>query len=475
MKTLRKIAWCITAIALLLNVYIFTYPSLDAEKCFWSHEYRNYESLNAIERLIVELPYFGDVYKTYFIPEIPESERGAPRDIRMMAVGDPQLNGNWPNTPYIKQLDNYGNDYYLGHIYKLMKERLNPNFVTLMGDLVSSQWIGDSEFYNRTQRIITRSFPRPYRQCSAELAHIAEHKDMDWMADMDIFQERLNNGAFKTKEFYQFRDVYDWTNGEFIDKDTGFNTEPLFLNITGNHDVGYGDTTYQHMSRWRKLFGMENFWIEYDNDTDHPWRIVMLNSLALDGPLLQPEFQEYTWQFIEVLKQTEYAGSTILLTHVPMYKREGLCADGPNFEYYTASGCHGCHPDRVGLLKSQNHLSEETSQKVLDAIFGSGKSGIILTGHDHYGCDNYYNYKDNESGWVADKSISSDKWIREVTVRSIMGDFDGTMGIMTGHFNSAEKKWDFDYSECRFCIQHIWWAAKVSALLAILLHSIALF
>jgi hypothetical protein len=468
MKVLKKLAWLATGAAVFLQLYIYTYPSLDAENCYWSHEYRDTSGLSTIEETILKLPYFGDLYKNYFIADIGYdiNVQSRPNDIRMMAIGDPQLNGNWPNTPYLKRLDNYGNDYYLGHIFDVMSKRLDPTFVAMMGDLVSSQWTGDSEFYNRTRRILQRSFKRPIDQYIAELEFIEKHEDADWFSFLENFDANLNSGFFKTDEAYAHENVYNWNNGT---------SKPLFLNVTGNHDIGYGDTTYQHLARWKKLYGDVNYWIEYDSDTDHPWRIVMLNTLSIDGPMLQPQFQEYTLQFIEVLKQRKYTGSTILLTHVPMYKRTGLCKDGPNFEYYQASGCHGCSPDRVGLLKSQNHLSLESTRAVLDAIFGDGNGGIILTGHDHYGCDNYYNFIDEDDGWVASKSIDSEKWIREITVRSIMGDYGGTVGIMTGHFNETNKKWDFDYTQCVLGVQHIWWAAQVSTLFALLFHSISIF
>lgn len=55
-----------------------------------------------------------------------------------------------------------------------------------------------------------------------------------------------------------------------------------------------------------------------------------------------------------------------------------------------------------------------------------------------------------------------------------MGDFDGTVGIMTGHFNHSNKKWEFDYTQCKFIVQHVWWAARVTALAAVLLQSLAL-
>lgn len=479
MGIIGRLALLATLLAIALQTYIYTYPSLNASQCYWSHEYRG--DLTPMQEQLISIPYIGDLYKQYFMVDQGtkpglELEEGQPRDIRMMTVGDPQLNGNWPSTPYMKRLDNLGNDYYMRHIYQVMKKRLDPTFVTMMGDLLSSQWIGDSEFFNRTRRIVNRSFPRPERQVLTQLEICDKHEDLDWMGYFYEFYDNLNKGFFKDPNFYHFENVYDWdSEGPFLDKETGLNKEPLFLNVTGNHDIGYGDTTFQHMCRWSTLFGKSNYWIEYDNDTSHPWRIVMLNSLAIDGPMLEPVFKDYVWQFIETLERRKYNGSTILLTHVPMYKRTGLCNDGPRFEYYEAEGCHGCSPSRVGLLKSQNHLSEEATQRILNAVFREGKSGIILTGHDHYGCDNYYNYQEETNQWVASKTIDSMKWIREVTVRSIMGDYHGTMGIMTGHFDKNSDAWEFDYSECRFTIQHVWWAAHICTLIALLLTSISIF
>ncbi|KAG7878620.1 hypothetical protein KL905_004038 [Ogataea polymorpha] len=462
MAWFRGLTWTITLISVLLNLYIYTYPSFIPERCSWNHSYENGNDL--LGERVKNIPYFGDLYKTLFIKESSE-KLPEPRDIRMMAFGDPQINGNWPSTPYIKRLDNFGNDYYLGHIYRVMKSRLHPTHVVGLGDLFSSQWIADSEFYNRTRRYMTRLFPRPEEQTFAELDFIAEHKDVDWVSHLEWFQKSLEDGLFLKPEFYHYENVYDWSSANLTH-------EPLFINVSGNHDIGYGDTTYQHMTRWRRLFGKDNYWIEFDNDTDHPWRIVVLNSLALDGPLLQPEFKDYTWQFVETLKQRNYSGSSILLTHIPMYKPEGLCVDGPLVEYFNENNCHPGGEYRIGLLKSENHLQYDTSQAVMNAVFKGNYSGIIVTGHDHEGCENFYNYNFTSGEWQASKSINSPKYIKEVTVRSMMGDFDGNTGLITGHFNQETKTWEFNYKLCPFVVQHVWWAAQIGIVLSILFHSI---
>lgn len=459
----------ITIITIIVNSYIYLYPTLNKENCSWKCYYKNEENLNFFEKnLINYIPIIGDLYYQYYIPEDISLIPSEPRDIRLLAIGDPQINGNWPKTKYIKRLDNFGNDYYIGHIYNVMKNRLRPTHVTVMGDLFSSQWILDSEFFNRTRRYMTRLFPRPQQETLEQFKVIDKHQTLDFRSHKAWFKESLENGLFDSEEFYHYEDVYNWSNdGEFDE------TNPLFINITGNHDIGYGDSTYQHMTRWRKLFGKENFWIEFDNGKESAYRIIVLNSLFLDGPLMHDEFKQATWKFIEVLNKREYNGSSILFTHIPMYKREGLCVDGPKFELYTKETCLGGE-FRIGLLKSQNHLSYETSQRVMNAIFkDNGKSGIIMTGHDHEGCQNYYNFENESNEWVASKEIDSDRYIKEITVRAIMGDYDGVTGLMTGHFNHQDKNWEYNYSECPFIIQHVWWFAKIGAILTVLLQSIS--
>ncbi|ANZ73674.1 BA75_00515T0 [Komagataella pastoris] len=460
-RFVKQLANWVTAITILINIYLYTYPSFNSERCSWATTEVKTGSLTNWESLVLQIPYFGDIFQQYFLDESKLEDNSD--DIKILALGDPQINGNWPNTPYIKRLDNFGNDYYLGHIYRTMKRRLLPSHVAVMGDLFSSQWISDSEYYNRTRRYMTRLFPQPEQHTLDAMNFVDKHEDVDWRTFYGWMNGNLNDGSFLKEEEYAYYDIYDWTKPRI-------EGQPLFINITGNHDVGYGDTTYQHLARYRKLFGKDNYFIEYDNNTDHPWRIVVLNSLALDGPLLQPEFQTYTWQFVEMLSKQKYPGQTILMTHIPFYKREGLCIDGPFVEYFTEE--NALEDYRIGLLKSENHLQYETSQKVLNAVFQSGKPGIVLTGHDHEGCENFYS-KDENNVWVADKSVKNKNfYIKEATVRAMMGDFDGHAGIMTGHLNKSTGLWEWNYSSCPFSVQHVWWVGHVGIALSILLQSI---
>lgn len=459
---LTRAKWFVTAVALLLNVFVYFYPNIinPASQCQWhnTHLHSRYEWVNALGPTALQLLLLN-------FPSLQDEKQPHEHDIHLLTFGDPQINGNWKSTPYVKRLDNYGNDHYLGHIYRTMQLRLKPSHVAVMGDQFSSQWIADSEFYNRTYRFVERLFPRDWAYKQTVVETWQRHQDYDWITWL-LQEQSMDPGArFESRSYL---DVYDW----YHDTTEPNFQNPLFINLTGNHDIGYsGDATWQHMARFHLLFGQNNYVINYNKGKPNEWRLVVLDSLTLEGPALQEEFRAYTWSFLEHLNATnpDFHGSTVLLTHIPFFKRAGLCADGPEHKYYEN---YEREPYKNGKLRSQNHLNYETSQKVLNTVFpNKDKEGIILTGHDHVGCDSWYSHVGDE--WVAEKEPqSSDRApIHEIVVRAMMGEFDGQTGLMTGHFDGA---WHFTFTYCSFVVQHVWWASKIAALLSVLLHSASL-
>ncbi|GAV49294.1 hypothetical protein ZYGR_0N07010 [Zygosaccharomyces rouxii] len=470
--------WCSilsTIITLSTTFYIYTYPSAYPARCSWYNAAQdgNDVDVNGLDHMSRALyytkRYLKDVYKHNVLGVVPSKgdEDGGPQDIHMIAFGDPQIKGIWPSTDYNTRLDIYGNDHYLGHIVSVMEQRLRPSHVAVLGDLFSSQWISDSEFYNRSSRYLTRLFHRDTTWLK-DLKEL-EHDDnglykIDWMT----WGQSLNRKCEEEKPWnleFGYSDVHSWDPEK---------EDYLFINVTGNHDIGYsGDTTYQHLARYNQVFGKDNYWIEYDRDTDHPWRIVVLNSLLLEGPALQPEFLDVTWEFLTQLAERNFEGNTILLTHVPFYKEEGLCSDGPNFEYYPED--HASEPYKSKLLRSQNHLSEKVTNEVLNLVFHNRKPGIILTGHDHEGCKTIYNKNFDDDTWTASKEAKSDLAVQEITVRAMMGEFDGNTGLLTGHFDRDQGDWEFHFKLCPFMVQHVWWVAKIFLIVTVLLWSITFF
>ncbi|AGO11667.1 AaceriADL110Wp [[Ashbya] aceris (nom. inval.)] len=463
--TLKKFTILALVLALASNIYIFTYPSLSPCRCSFEQQ-TGLQGLNSNSTLAQRLwcqsqYYFSDVIKQVSSKcTEPTSKQGAVPDVKLLAIGDPQINGIWPTTSYLRRLEIFANDHFLGHIIKQMLRRLKPTHVAVMGDLFSSQWIGDSEYYNRTMRYTRRLLGRSGEQLHAlrkESHDAAGEYICDWQQYGEEYKA-VREGDL-TKLTWHRENAWRWTPED----------DYLLINITGNHDIGYsGDTTYQHMARYQHLFGEDNYWIEYERDTDHAWRIVVLNDLLLEGPALQPEFISTTWTFLEHLAARNFSGTTVLLTHVPFHKPAGLCHDAPETRYYPPG--YEREPYKAGLLRSQNLLSQDVTDRVLSLIFANGKPGVILTGHDHEGCDTAYS-RAPDGSWSAQPSSARTPDVRELTVRSVMAQYGGNVGLLRGSFDPATATWQWTYSLCPFAHQAVWYCAKLMPLVAALLLS----
>lgn len=357
-----------------------------------------------------------------------------------------------------KRLDLLGNDYYLAHIYRTLYWWSKPTHVTVLGDLLGSQWVTDEEFARRGQRFWRRVFKEGTR-VEDEITGLAG-------------QEAL--GADK-------------------------NWRRRIINIAGNHDVGYaGDMTKERVERFEEVFGKANWEVKFrdmssskttrtnsESDQGVPeLRIIVLNSLNLDTPALEEDLQQRTYSFMnDVIMSSrpveDRKVATVLLTHLPLHKGDGICVDGPFFDF---------HSDEYGGgVKEQNHISYSAGKGIMEGIFGMssnpnapggglGRNGIILTGHDHEGCDVYHHipitldeggHEWNATGWRDATPLVHEPipGIREITVRSMMGDFGGNAGLLSGWFDDGLGEWQFEYSTCSIGVQHIWWAIHVLDLL----------
>lgn len=369
-----------------------------------------------------------------------------------------------------KRLDHVGNDYYLGLIYRSLHWWTNPTHVTVLGDLVGSQWIDDKEFENRGWRYWNRVFKGGVR-VEDEIALTPSE-----------FDEHLILGE----------DAAAW--------------KKRIINVAGNHDVGYaGDLSQDRMDRFIRVFGKANYELRFrmlvdrtsaseegeSEDEDHPipeLRIVVLNDMNLDTPASSKELQDQTYGFLnEVITTSEDvtrpAHFTLLLTHIPIYKEAGICVDGPFFDFFDGDFSNG--------VKEQNHLSRDASKGFLEGIFGMngnvdvpgngfGRNGVILTGHDHEGCDTYHYINQTappEREWQAKRwqdAISSQidqepgiPGLREITVRSMMGGFAGNAGLLSLWFDEETWDWKFEFANCGLGTQHIWWFVHIVDLITL--------
>ena len=351
-----------------------------------------------------------------------------------------------------KQLDLIGNDYYLAHIYRTLHWYTAPTHVTVLGDLLGSQWIDDEEFERRGWRF----WQRVFRHAQKVEDEIMGEPTTEVLGQDKVWSRRI-------------------------------------MNIVGNHDVGYaGDMTVERLQRFEYEFGKVNWEITFRLPPLHlsnetvirtvtELRVIVLNSMNLDTPAHSQELQSQTYDFINnVITRSkpveDRTTGTIVLTHIPLHKKFGVCCDSPFFDF---------HKDGAGI-KEQNHLSPHASKGIFEGILGMsgkadspasgrGRNGIVLTGHDHEGCDVYHYLPVIADVEVGTREWNATRWsdsgdmvskegipgVREITVRSMMGDFGGNAGLLSAWFDEDAKEWRFAYSSCSIGVQHIWWAIHV--------------
>lgn len=390
-----------------------------------------------------------------------------------------------PNTieSIRKRIDLFGNDYYLAHIYRTVRWWTKPTHVTVLGDLVGSQWLDDEEFERRSNRYWTRVF-RGGERVPDEVARLPG-EDYDLAGVLGVAGDNNTEEA--------------WTR--------------RIINVAGNHDIGYaGDINDERFERFERAFGKANYELRfelpitnsslnttvYDERTNRDSerlvpeiRVVILNDMNLDTPALSTDLQDATYGFINSVINTasavEFKGHfTVVLTHIPLYKPEGVCVDTPFFDFH----------EHDGSLKEQNQLSADASRGFLEGIYGMsgdvnapaggrGRPGIILNGHDHEGCDTWHFINQTQGDGPGDRTWEVRRWreaqdsslpgmpklpgIREVTVRSMMGDFGGNAGLLSAWFDEDSWEWRFEYTTCPLGTQHLWWVVHILDLITVLI------
>ncbi|KAI0474157.1 hypothetical protein GGR56DRAFT_567184 [Xylariaceae sp. FL0804] len=400
-----------------------------------------------------------------------------------------------------KRVDLFGNDFYLAHIYRTLRWWARPTHVAVLGDLLGSQWIGDPEFERRSARFWERSFRGGARVPDDVAAYPSEEYDLAGILGADD-----DDG-----------DAAAWRR--------------RVINVAGNHDIGYaGDLTRERLARFERSFGKAAYELRFELPVTDPaanatvfdaernpdsdrlvpeLRVVNVNNMNLDTPAVDQGLQDQTYAFVNDVINTassvEYRGHfTLVLTHIPLYKPDGVCVDGPLFSFHSGSG---------GGVKEQNQLSADASRGFLEGIFGlsgdpgapgrgRGRRGVVLNGHDHEGCDTYHYINQTtpaapgeKEGWQVVRweeaaarddllgrqlpggaggpggrdDDDSPPGLREITVRSMMGEFGGNAGLLSVWFDEAAWDWRFEFATCPLGRQYFWWFVHVFDLVALLL------
>jgi hypothetical protein len=375
-----------------------------------------------------------------------------------------------------KRVDLWGNDYYLAHIYRAMSWWARPNHVTVLGDLIGSQWVSDGEFEWRGWRYWNRVMKGGQRV----------DEEVTVLEDVEV--ERV-----------------------FGIEDEGWKRR--IVNIAGNHDIGYaGDISEARLERFERVFGKANWDVRFEypavegveaDEKPPSIHMVVLNSLMLDTPALSTDIQSATYGYLnEVINKRlrpveDKTSFTLTLTHLPLFKSAGVCVDPPHFDFWPDDDGGGSYHPRG--LKEQNHLSRHASEPgLLESLYGmkgdlsvagqgKGRPGLILNGHDHAGCDTFHFIPHNatwnssaeateeqKTEWIVSRWTETDlnsayTGVREVTLRSMMGDFSGNAGLLSAWFDFDAGSWRYDIQMCKLGVQHVWWAVHILDLIALVL------
>jgi hypothetical protein len=299
---------------------------------------------------------------------------------------------------YGKMLDLWGNDLYLAHVYRTMARHTFPTHVTVLGDLLGSQWISDDEFRRRAARfwkIFSGTAP--------------------------VGKEDVERGTAQGVE---------WSR--------------KLIMMPGNHDVGYaGDISRPRLTRYEKAFGPFNYALSFRPPVNESFalqpelKIAVLNSLTLDTPIWDQSLADESYEFLGALekgRKEDPTQATLLLTHLPLHKPARICVDGPEVTYFL--------PHHGGGIKSQNFVSEDVSDKVKSWVFGRHAKGLVMTGHDHEGCQTVHFWDEARENWGVktwkqwtEENQGNDKAVREITVRSMMGEYSGNAGLLSAWFD----------------------------------------
>ncbi|KAF3386338.1 Protein TED1 [Penicillium rolfsii] len=401
----------------------------------------------------------------------------------------------------VKQVDLFGNDYYLAHIYRTLFWWTRPTHTTVLGDLLGSQWIDNEEFSWRSTRFWTRVFRGAER----------------------VDDHLTSTGALRGDQGHAKQQL----------ESLGPEADPAWprriINVAGNHDIGYaGDISKARIERFEREFGRADWDIRFehppvsrgDNHSDGSvitptLHLINLNTLLFDTPALDGDLQTRSYSYLnDLISERLYpvedrSTFTLLLTHLPMHKEDGICTDGPYFTFHDeddSEGLDGVPRWKSGGLREQNHLSDHISASgILQGIFGLsgdenaayggyGRKGLILTGHDHTGCDviHYINRTAEITGQSEGSSEPQNwKWaakrfnkyrpeklttpsIREVTLRAMMGEFGGNAGLLSAWFDASTGEWDYEIVMCPAGVQHIWWTVHVLILVTVIVGLLGL-
>lgn len=170
-----------------------------------------------------------------------------------------------------------------------------------------------------------------------------------------------------------------------------------YLNLPGNHDIGFGDTIIPNaLLRFKKHFGQTNMAVDIGN-----YVVVILDTISMLNTK-DPTIYKAPYDFLDKIGPPNKA--RILLTHVPLYRSD-------------SSACGSLRESKknIGYTKGYQYATQ-VDPKTTDFILKSVQPIMVFSGDDHDACHTLHKYTSTDG---------SEKKVDEMTVKS----FSMAMGI----------------------------------------------
>lgn len=332
-----------------------------------------------------------------------------------------------------KAIDLWGNDRYLAHIVRSLRWWTEPTHISVLGDLLGSQWVTDGEFRKRagrywnivmkglekvpdvvfgavevdgTEEVPVEPIPEPTAEPTTEwtpepAAQLAA--DEDEAPVVPIPETATEQDGDTTEEMYPEQPTEERSEGEEDGTDEedkkpprkalwGGTTEVLgadkdwekrVINIVGNHDIGYGgDIDESRIERFERAFGSVNWDIWFtlpdelrSNSTAKPSihnseRPPTLRLVVLNTMNLDtPAYSS------ELQTETYDYMNHVITTSLPVDDKTHATILLTHIPLEKEAGICVDSPyfdffENGGGLKEQNMLSYHASKTVLEGMFG---------------------------------------------------------------------------------------------------------
>jgi hypothetical protein len=128
------------------------------------------------------------------------------------------------------------------------------------------------------------------------------------------------------------------------------------------------------------------------------------------------------------LPYTILVANILLAEHIPLHKDAHVCVDVPRV--WMTDGTQDIH--KGGYVYSQNTLSTNATDFILNGL----RPKFVFVGHDHEGC-------------IYDHPSKSGDIIREYTLRSMMGDYSGYIGLFEIS-RSSDGNFQYHFQYCPY-------------------------